>query len=109
MSSPSTPQIDKEVARSWLTTAKNARKAGHWQTAYSAILQAQQHKGAASFIESARLVKSTGEPLRALQELENSMRANGFIGDDVIDVEEEDEDRLLRIKVFLFLFLGRRE
>ncbi|EIN10974.1 hypothetical protein PUNSTDRAFT_63830 [Punctularia strigosozonata HHB-11173 SS5] len=97
----STSTSHREVSRSWLTTAKNARKAGHWQTAYSAILQAQQQKGTFPFIESARLLRATGEPLRALQELEHSMRANGFLGDDVIDVEEEEDDRLIRAKAMV--------
>ena len=44
-----------------------------------------------------------GEPLRALQELENSMRTGGLIGDDVIDVEEEEADRYVRVKVRLLL------
>lgn len=44
-------------------------------------------------MESAKLVKATGEPLRALQELENSMRLFGVIEDssDVIDLTEDDD------------------
>lgn len=43
-------------------------------------------------MESAKLVKATGEPLRALQELENSMRLLGVIENDVIDLTEDDEE-----------------
>ncbi|KAF7294192.1 hypothetical protein HMN09_01147600 [Mycena chlorophos] len=79
----SAPQIsDQEIGRSWLASAKIARKAGQWQTAYSAMLQARQHNVSFAFIESAKLVKATGEPLRALQELENSMRMMGLDMDD---------------------------
>jgi serine/threonine-protein kinase ATR len=43
-------------------------------------------------MESAKLVKATGEPLRALQELENSMRLLGLFETDVIDLTDDDED-----------------
>jgi serine/threonine-protein kinase ATR len=62
------------IGRTWLASAKIARKAGHWQTAYSAMLQAQQRSPPFWFVESAKLVKSSGEPLRALHELENAIR-----------------------------------
>ncbi|KAJ6615603.1 hypothetical protein B0H10DRAFT_2220252 [Mycena sp. CBHHK59/15] len=83
-----------EIGRSWLASAKIARKAGQWQTAYSAMLQSQQSKTRFSFMESAKLVKATGEPLRALQELENSMRLLGLIDDrnDVVDLTEDDNE-----------------
>lgn len=81
-----------EVGRSWLASAKIARKAGQWQTAYSAVLQAQQSNARFAFMESAKLIKVTGEPLRALQELENSMRLFGLIESDVIDLTEDDEE-----------------
>ncbi|KAJ7462055.1 hypothetical protein FB451DRAFT_1043857 [Mycena latifolia] len=84
----------REIGRSWLASAKIARKAGQWQTAYSAMLQAQQSNTRFSFMESAKLVKATGEPLRALQELENSMRLLGLIEDraDVVDLTEDDNE-----------------
>ncbi|KAG6832347.1 hypothetical protein H0H87_001811 [Tephrocybe sp. NHM501043] len=76
-----------EHGRSWLTSARIARKAGHWQTAYSAMLQATQNKARFSFFESAKLVKVMGEPLRAITELENSMRSLGML-DDAIDLAQ---------------------
>ncbi|KAJ7055002.1 hypothetical protein C8F01DRAFT_1160647 [Mycena amicta] len=92
---------NKEIGRSWLASAKIARKAGQWQTAYSAMLQAGQSNANFAFMESAKLVKATGEPLRALQELENSMRMLGLIDDkpDVVDLtEEDDETKLMKAK-----------
>lgn len=62
------------IGRTWLASAKIARKAGHWQTAYSAMLQAQQRSTPFWFVESAKLIKANGEPLRALHELENAIR-----------------------------------
>lgn len=56
-----------------MNTAKIARKAGHSQTAYSAILQAKVIGDPFSFMESCKLVKVDGEAHRALQELENAI------------------------------------
>ncbi|THH16411.1 hypothetical protein EW146_g4222 [Bondarzewia mesenterica] len=84
-----------EIGRAWLTSAKIARKAGHWQTAYSAMLQARQSHTPFSFIQSAKLVKAAGEPLRALQELDNSIRASALGEEapgDVIDLTGDDEE-----------------
>lgn len=54
-------------------------------------------------MESARLVKATGEPLRGLMELENSMRLLGMLTDDptVLDLtdEHEEETKRMRAKV----------
>ncbi|KAJ7581045.1 hypothetical protein C8J56DRAFT_793738 [Mycena floridula] len=94
--------LSGEIARSWLTSAKIARKAGQWQTAYSAMLQAQQSKAAFSFMQSAKLLKETGEPLRALQELENSMKLLGLLedGSGVVDLtlEHDDEAKAMKAK-----------
>lgn len=89
------------IGQSWLASAKIARKAGHWQTAYSAMLQARQCKASFSFMESARLIKASGEPLRALQELENSMRLSGMLDeiDDVIDLTHDNESPKMKAKV----------
>lgn len=65
----------KAIGRTWLESAKIARKAGHWQTAYSAILQAQECQVPLTFFQSAKLVRASGEPLRALHELDNALRA----------------------------------
>lgn len=81
-----------ELGRSWLASAKIARKAGQWQTAYSAMLQAQQNKARFTFMESAKLVKVMGEPLRAIQELENSMRSLGLLDDNILDLTGDDEE-----------------
>ncbi|KAK7696228.1 hypothetical protein QCA50_000881 [Cerrena zonata] len=68
------PTLKNAVDQSWLHSAKLARKSGYWQTAYSATLQARQNEVPFSFIESAKLTKASGEPIRALQELESSMK-----------------------------------
>ncbi|KAI0797124.1 hypothetical protein C8Q75DRAFT_710778 [Abortiporus biennis] len=81
----------KQVVRNaWLTSAKLARKAGYTQTAYSATLQAQQRHHPFCYIESAKLTRATGEPVRALQELESSIRLSEL--DNVIDLTEDIDD-----------------
>jgi hypothetical protein len=62
-----------EVGQAWLLSSKNARKAGHLQTAYSAVLQARQIQAPFAFVQGAKLLASTGEGLRALQELQHPL------------------------------------
>ena len=64
----------RAIGRAWLDSAKLARKSGHRQTAYSAVLQAQESEAPFTFYQSAKLVKESGEPLRALHELDNALR-----------------------------------
>lgn len=63
----------KEIGQAWLLSSKIARKAGHSQTAYSAVLQARQYATPFTFVQDAKLLYSTGQNLRALQELQNSL------------------------------------
>lgn len=50
-------------------------------------------------MESAKLVKATGEPLRALQELENSMRLSGLMEDpNTIDLTADTDAELKRMR-----------
>lgn len=58
------------------------------------MLQAQQNKARFTFMESAKLVKVMGEPLRAIQELENSMRSLGLLDEDILDLTGEDDETL---------------
>ncbi|KAI0307055.1 hypothetical protein B0F90DRAFT_1807754 [Multifurca ochricompacta] len=84
-----------EIGRSWLISAKIARKAGHWQTAYSAILQAQESRTAFSLMQKVRLIRATGEPLRALQELEH------YLQTPVDKIAHESELKPLKAKAEL--------
>lgn len=101
------PDLVHEVGTTWLASAKIARKAGHWQTAYSAMLQARQNKADLYFIESAKLLKADGEPLRALQELEMFMKSLGLnSGGQVLDLTME-EDAVSKVKGKLHLLKAR--
>lgn len=91
-----------EIGKTWLASAKIARKAGQWQTAYSAMLQAQQSKTHFAFIESAKLVKDTNDPLRALTELDNSLKLAGLSeASNFLDLTVEDEGVRMKAKVYL--------
>ncbi|KAI6024462.1 hypothetical protein EDC04DRAFT_2869391 [Pisolithus marmoratus] len=105
----SNASVTKEIGRTWLTSAKIARTAKQWQTAYSATLQAQQGGASFYFMESAKLLKATGEPLRALQELENSMRLSGMgVGQqDTIDLTEEDNEEYKSLRAKAHILLAR--
>ncbi|KAG2155117.1 uncharacterized protein EDB93DRAFT_1266510 [Suillus bovinus] len=104
LSTTSRPSITSQIGQSWLASAKIARKAGQWQTAYSAMLQAQYTNARFSFMESGKLVRARGEPLRALQELENSMRILGFVDNDTVDLTREDEQSTrMKAKVRTYL------
>ncbi|KAG1768696.1 hypothetical protein EDD22DRAFT_1041450 [Suillus occidentalis] len=106
LSTVSRPSITSQIGQSWLASAKIARKAGQWQTAYSAMLQAQYTNARFSFMESGKLVRARGEPLRALQELENSMRILGFVDNNTIDLTKED-DQSKRMKAKAQILLAR--
>ncbi|KAG8865167.1 serine/threonine-protein kinase M1 [Tulasnella sp. 330] len=83
------PAAEREIGRAWLTTARFARKAGHSQTAYSAVLQAKQINAPFAYIQSCKLVKADGEGYRALQELETAIaRAR-----DVNDLYESEDTK----------------
>ncbi|GAA6058573.1 hypothetical protein JCM10212_007012 [Sporobolomyces blumeae] len=81
---PSHDFAQAEVGQLWLETSKIARKAGHSQTAYSAILQARDCSAEFAFYQSAKLLKAGGQAYKAIQELENSLKPllAGFDRDD---------------------------
>ncbi|KAJ3818475.1 hypothetical protein EV361DRAFT_810329 [Lentinula raphanica] len=107
---PGSQALRKEIGRSWLASAKIARKAGQWQTAYSAMLQSQQSRTRYSFMESAKLVKAMGDPLHALQQLENSMQLHDLLDDNtsVVDLTiSDDEEQLKKMKAKVRLLRAR--
>ena len=74
------------------------------------MLQAQRADASFSFIQSARLVKASGEPIRALQELNKALEKSSLFGvqTDTIDVTEEPDPEVARMtaKVFHHLLLS---
>lgn len=62
------------------------------------MLQAKQRKASYAFIESAKLIKASGEPLRALHELENSVKFLGLFNDDVLDLTLDVDTEKMKAK-----------
>lgn len=60
-------------------TSKIAIKAQHLQTAYSAILQANQLKAEFAFMQSAKLYHTNDHLHRALQEIEQGLKLLGAL------------------------------
>lgn len=103
---PERHQFKEVIGRSWLLSARLARKAGYQQTAYSAVLQAQQNNAPFWFIQSAKLTRARGDPLRALQDIENSLAQ--------LERElptagiREDETKMVKAKVSVYLHFAIR-
>ena len=71
-------QGDREIASIWLASAKIARKAGQFDEAYSAILQASSLDVQLSRLEHARWWWHQGQSRKAIESLHNSFAANVF-------------------------------
>lgn len=61
------------VGQLWVQTAKVARKAGHLQTSYSAVLQASELKTPTAFVQRSKLLKLEDQPHKAIAELETNL------------------------------------
>ncbi|KIJ37345.1 hypothetical protein M422DRAFT_118575, partial [Sphaerobolus stellatus SS14] len=92
-------QLKPVVGQAWLATSKIARKAGHAQTAYSAVLQAQRMDVPFYFLQSVKLIKATGEPIAALQELEKALTKSSMeAANEVIDLTDEPNQEKVKMK-----------
>jgi serine/threonine-protein kinase ATR len=72
------------------------------------LLQAEQADTPFSFVQSARLIKASGEPIRALQDLEKALEKSSLgIQGDIIDLTSEASPEVARMnaKVFPCLLL----
>lgn len=61
------------VGQLWVQTANIARKAGHLQTSYSAVLQASELNAPTAFLQKAKLLKQEDQPHKAIAELEANL------------------------------------
>ncbi|ORX89906.1 hypothetical protein K493DRAFT_288711 [Basidiobolus meristosporus CBS 931.73] len=64
---------NQECGNIWLQSAKVARKAGYNQTAYNALLHADQYQVPFSHIEKAKWLWDKNEKRKAIQELRNAL------------------------------------
>lgn len=65
-----------ELGDCWILSAKTARKAGHTQTAYSAVLQAMQCDAPYAFMQKAKLLADSDQVQAALQVLNNALQSS---------------------------------
>ncbi|EON65245.1 hypothetical protein W97_04482 [Coniosporium apollinis CBS 100218] len=77
-----------DLASSWLTTSKLARKSDIINTAHNAVLHATQLGDDAARIEHARLLWKEGHHRKAIQSLEGAIAANAFQSHDLGSVTE---------------------
>ena len=68
------PGARQQIGELWVETSKIARKAGHSQTAYSAILQANNLDTPFVFLQSAKLLECSNQTHKAIQEIDNALR-----------------------------------
>ncbi|KAN0060681.1 hypothetical protein ACQY0O_007339 [Thecaphora frezii] len=68
------PALRTEIGNAWIATAKIARRAGHRQTAYSAMLQATQCQAPFAFVQRVKLLALDEETHKAIQDLNNSLQ-----------------------------------
>ncbi|KAK4058120.1 hypothetical protein OIO90_000859 [Microbotryomycetes sp. JL221] len=73
-----TDNVRNTIAKLWLQTSKIARKAGHTQTAYSAVLQARDMNSDIVFYQRAKLLKAMDEPTKAIQDIGNALQLQNF-------------------------------
>ncbi|XP_064607735.1 serine/threonine-protein kinase ATR-like [Liolophura sinensis] len=89
------PMMDLETGRIWLRIAKVARKAGHLQTSYSAMLQASNCNLTLLCQEKAKLLWTKGDHDQALATLEAGIAEN-FGNASVLKVDQSPEGKTKR-------------
>lgn len=70
-------KFDLECGRIWLQSAKASRKAGYFQTAYSAILHATKLRVPFFYVERAKWLWHKGQDQKAIQELQGAILNQG--------------------------------
>lgn len=102
------PALRSEIGQAWIATSKIARRAGHFQTAYSAVLQSSQCQAPFAFVQRAKILAREDQGQAAIQELNHSIQVMADarkVKPSVIDLtntEEKDLDDLAYAKATLF-------
>ncbi|KAI4208635.1 MAG: hypothetical protein LQ348_000112 [Seirophora lacunosa] len=77
-----------DIASSWLTSAKLARKAGFIQRSFNAVLHASQLGDNSATIEHSRLLWKSGHHRKAIQSLRGAIVANAFRSHEYLQGEQ---------------------
>lgn len=72
----------EQLGACWILSAKTARKAGHTQSAYSAILQAGQCGAPFAFVQQAKLLADSDQVQSALQVLNHALLQEDRLASD---------------------------
>ncbi|KAL8917919.1 MAG: hypothetical protein Q9208_007662 [Pyrenodesmia sp. 3 TL-2023] len=79
---------DIDVASSWLTSAKLARKAGFIHQSFNAVLHASQLGDNSATIEHSRLLWKEDHHRKAIQSLQGAIAANAFRSHEYLQTEQ---------------------
>ncbi|GAM91485.1 hypothetical protein ANO11243_095360 [Dothideomycetidae sp. 11243] len=74
--------LDAEIGKSWLMTARLARKADVINIAHSAVLNATRCGDSAAVIEQARLMWKAGQQRQAIQTIQKAIESDVFVAAD---------------------------
>ncbi|KAL6718301.1 serine/threonine-protein kinase M1 [Lecanora helva] len=77
-----------DIASTWLTSAKLARKSGFTHQAFNAVMHASELGDDSAMIEHSRLLWREGNHRKAIQSLEGAIAGKAFRSHDFTDAEE---------------------
>lgn len=90
-----------EVAETWISSCKSARKAGKQQAAYIAMIEAERCQAPLAFVQQAKLARDSGEyesaiktlttGLQSMSGLQQAAFGNGTSANDSIDLTTAGE------------------
>jgi serine/threonine-protein kinase ATR len=100
-----------DIASSWLTSARLARKGNSIHQSFNAVMHASKLGDVSSTIENARLLWRRGDHLQAIQILKGAIRAEAFISQRsdsledsvIVTAEAEKNQNLLTARAHLLL------
>ena len=107
-----TPAFSKsDIAASWLTTAKLARKAASTNQAFGAVLRASTLGDKSATIEQAKLMWKDGHHRKAIQTLEGAIEAGAFKANSFVSVDgpvtltsdQQQQQNVVTAKAYLLL------
>ena len=102
---------DSELARTWLISARLARKARAPNRAFDAVLKASILGEKAAALEEAKLIWQDGQHRKAIQALENAIESRAFVAHDymaedgsvTLTTEQQTSQNQIMAKAYLLL------
>ncbi|XP_063067093.1 serine/threonine-protein kinase ATR [Engraulis encrasicolus] len=97
------PSYEEEIGECWLKSAIAARKAGHHQTAFNALLNTENSHLSELFVEKAKWLWSKGDVHEALIVLQKGVQQHCFLPSDY----PVSDSKLIQTKSKAMLLMGR--